>query len=201
MAALVRHVLRKTGQEIPLKCIIPTSNGIAKRNYSNKLPKTVETGQKIDALAKSLECKGYLRSQKSYTPPSDVLDKIDNILSSSSITDTSKSLNLTEKFHILKSFDETFNHSVPNSQLHEISCIDDIIKFYNTEVNTTVPLDALKNMDLPSNLHIQHEYLRFHPETDSMFGGQTAFPRSSTIVTGLKYKQKYKGHVVKTSWP
>ncbi len=79
--------------------------------------------------------------------------------------------------------------------------LDDIVQFYNTEVNTTLPLDALQSMDLPSNLHIQTEYLRFHPETDTMFGGQTAFPKSSTIVTGLKARKKYKGHVAKTSWP
>lgn len=31
------------------------------------------------------------------------------------------------------------------------------------------------------------------PDTDTMFGGKTAFPLSSTLVTGLKYKKKYKG--------
>ena len=31
-------------------------------------------------------------------------------------------------------------------------------------------------------------------ETDTLFNGRTAFPKSSTIVTGLKYKKKYPGH-------
>lgn len=163
-----------------------------------------------------------MRSQKPYTPPPDVGEQINKILSVSSITDKSKCLELSDKFNILNAFNDTFGHTVPNSQLHEMTNIsksmslmvpeisshyliaifpDAIILFYNTEVNTTLPLDAMKKMDLPSNLHIQSEYLRFHPETDTMFKGQTAFPKSSTIVSGLKYRKKYKGHVAKTSWP
>lgn len=38
-------------------------------------------------------------------------------------------------------------------------------------------------------------------ETDTKFGGVTAFPESSTIVTGLKYKNKYKGHEQKIRFP
>ncbi|XP_037044582.1 39S ribosomal protein L50, mitochondrial [Bradysia coprophila] len=200
MAALVRCVLWKTGQEISFKFIIPL-DGIVKRDYSNQLPKTVQTGQKIDSLAKSLASKGYLRSQKPYTPPTDVSEKIASLLSSFGVNNKTNKLEMSEKFNILKAFDDTFDHCVPNSQLHEINTIVDIVQFYNTEVNTTLPLDAMQRMDLPSNLHIQNEYLRFHPETDTMFGGQTAFPKRSTIVTGLKYKKKYKGHVAKTSWP
>lgn len=78
---------------------------------------------------------------------------------------------------------------------------DEIIAFYQTPISTTLPLDAMKTMELPTNLHIQHEYVRFHPETDTRFDGKTAFPRSSTIVTGLKARKKYEGHVQKRSWP
>lgn len=64
-----------------------------------------------------------------------------------------------------------------------------------------MPLDAIAKMDLPENLHIQHEYKRFISEEDTMFKGQTAFPKSSTLVTGLKYRGKYKGNTPKSSWP
>lgn len=64
-----------------------------------------------------------------------------------------------------------------------------------------MPYDALKNIDLPENLHIQYDYVRFHPDTDTKFNGQSAFPRSSTLVTGLKYRGKYQGHEAKRSWP
>lgn len=33
-----------------------------------------------------------------------------------------------------------------------------------------------------------------------MFGGISAFPGRSTIVTGLKYKKKYKGYDARTPW-
>lgn len=39
----------------------------------------------------------------------------------------------------------------------------DLIEFYKTPVDTTTPLDALKKMDLPKNLHVQQDYVRFHP--------------------------------------
>lgn len=74
----------------------------------------------------------------------------------------------------------------------------DLREFYNTPISTTLPFDAMRNTDLPPNLHIQHDYLRFHPETDEKFNGKTAFPKSSTLVTGLKYKKMYKGHTQKS---
>ena len=54
--------------------------------------------------------------------------------------------------------------------------------------------------DLPKNLHVIREYKRFHPDDDQMFGGQTAFPKSSTIVTGLKARKKYNGYESRHSW-
>lgn len=65
--------------------------------------------------------------------------------------------------------------------------------FYETPINTFLPLDELTTRELPPNLHIEHNYTRFNPSTDSMFGGKTAFPGSSTIVTGIKYRKKYPG--------
>lgn len=37
-------------------------------------------------------------------------------------------------------------------------------------------------------------------DTDTMFNGKTAFPKSSTLVTGLKYKKKYPGHMQENPW-
>lgn len=71
--------------------------------------------------------------------------------------------------------------------------LDDVIEFYKTPVKTILPLDELRARELPPNLHIEHKYTRFNPETDTMFGGKTAFPGSSTIVTGIKYRKKYAG--------
>ena len=78
--------------------------------------------------------------------------------------------------------------------------LDDVRAFYLTTVDTRVPLDRFKSVELPPNLHIQYDYHRFHPETDTKFGGVTAFPRRSTIVTGLTYKKKYTGFEWKPKW-
>jgi large subunit ribosomal protein L50 len=60
-----------------------------------------------------------------------------------------------------------------------------------------VPLEKFKSVELPPNVHIQYDYHRFHPETDTMFNGVSAFPQSNTVVTGLKYKKKYAGYYSK----
>lgn len=41
--------------------------------------------------------------------------------------------------------------------------IDDLQNFYETPVNVLTPFDALKRMELPKNLHVQEDYVRFHP--------------------------------------
>ena len=76
--------------------------------------------------------------------------------------------------------------------------IDDIRSFYLTTVDVRVPLEKFKSIELPPNVHIQYDYHRFHPETDTMFNGISAFPKSNTVVTGLKYKKKYAGHYTKS---
>lgn len=63
--------------------------------------------------------------------------------------------------------------------------IDDVVEFYKTPVETTLPVDKMvQNGGLPKNLHLIQDYTRFNLETDEMFGGKSAFPKSSTIITG-----------------
>lgn len=71
---------------------------------------------------------------------------------------------------------------------------EDVIEFYTTPVDSRTPYETL-DKTVP-NLHILTEYKRYSPED-----GVSAFPKSSTLVTGLKYRNKYKGHIAKTSWP
>uniref|UniRef100_A0A1A9W5R8 Large ribosomal subunit protein mL50 n=1 Tax=Glossina brevipalpis TaxID=37001 RepID=A0A1A9W5R8_9MUSC len=170
-------------------------------------------GGEVDSAAQSLSNKGFLRSHKPYAPSENVAEKIKNICLSLQLSNEPKYKleNLNEKFRFLDLCFKDFKHSVPNSKVHELETIGkiyvyqcssgDVIRFYKTPVNTTVPYDALKQVKLPENLHIQYDYLRFHSETDTKFNGQTAFPKSSTLVTGLKYRGKYEGYEAKRSWP
>ncbi|XP_055627622.1 39S ribosomal protein L50, mitochondrial [Toxorhynchites rutilus septentrionalis] len=160
------------------------------------------TGQTVQSVGQSLASRGYLRPVKPYSPPENVESTIVAIGNTLKLSDRKQSFTTNElKFEFLAACYNAFKHSVPNSRLHEINTMDDTIDFYQTPVSTTLPLESLKPVELPENLHIQHEYIRFHPETDTMFGGKSAFPKSSTIVTGLKYKDKYRGHAAKKSWP
>ncbi|XP_033243676.1 39S ribosomal protein L50, mitochondrial, partial [Drosophila miranda] len=129
-------------------------------------------------------------------------DRVRSVAGSLQLTSDNRKLdNLSEKFQFLSACFQELQHGVPNSQVHELCTVADVIAFYETPVDTTAPLDALRRTDLPENLHMQYEYLRFNPETDTKFNGKTAFPKSSTLVTGLKYRGKYEGHEAKRSWP
>ncbi|KAJ8883466.1 hypothetical protein PR048_015310 [Dryococelus australis] len=160
---------------------------------------------RFESRAESLASRGFLRSYKPYSPSENVNDRLcvicESVLGSGVINDSVQLSSPETKFRLLHACFQDFQHAVPNSLLHKITTLGDVVKFYNTPANTITPFDSMKQASLPPNLHIQSDYHRFHPETDTMFGGISAFPKSSTIVTGLKYKKKYKGYVVKPSWP
>uniref|UniRef100_A0A1I8NXB2 Large ribosomal subunit protein mL50 n=1 Tax=Stomoxys calcitrans TaxID=35570 RepID=A0A1I8NXB2_STOCA len=173
-------------------------NNLVQKCYSTK-PKVTE----ITAMGQSLANKGFLRPHKKYDAPADAADKVRAICGNIQLPAKSdyQLKSLEEKFKLLEACFSNFNHSVPNSQIYELKTVGDVIKFYEISVDTTVPYDALKHMDLPENLHIQFDYVRFNSETDAKFNGQTAFPKSSTLVTGLKYRGKYASNEAKHYWP
>lgn len=104
----------------------------------------------------------YLRPQRAYAPPEDVTEQF-SVLCKEAGIEKGPLKDLSKKFSLLNSCFKQFNHGIPNSLLHIIETTDDILKFYKTPVNITIPLDMMKNVDLPKNLHIQYEYHRFHP--------------------------------------
>uniref|UniRef100_A0A2M4BYS4 Large ribosomal subunit protein mL50 n=1 Tax=Anopheles marajoara TaxID=58244 RepID=A0A2M4BYS4_9DIPT len=159
-------------------------------------------GKRFQSVAQSLSTRGYLRAVKPYQPSANVEEQLQSIANASGITDPKAVFSGSEqKFAFLTACSDAFGHSVPNSVLHEVLTVEDALVFYQTPIDTRLPLDAISTMELPENLYIQQDPVRFHPETDTMFGGKSAFPKSSTIVTGIKYKQKYRGHEAKKSWP
>jgi len=169
-------------------------------------PYPVLTNRKMASELDSLKTRGFLRAWKEYNPPPDVSQQIIRIctdLLNLKETRDIKDVALTDRslrFKILSKCINQLDHDIPNSQLHKINTIGHLVSYFNEPVKTTTSMEELKHStDLPPNLHIQHEYIRFHPETDTMFGGLSAFPGRSTIVTGLKARKKYKGFKVKTS--
>ncbi|XP_076030579.1 mitochondrial ribosomal protein L50 [Oratosquilla oratoria] len=198
MAASIRNVrllqtLRKTQVGTRLSSNLP--------KYSDE--ESLPADRRFDFDAASLAARGYCRNQKPYAPPSDVQQKVlkfcEKYLQSSEAGTTIHDQKI--KYLLLNECGKAFSHAVPNSLMHKITSVEELLTFYMTPVETTVPLDMMKSIDLPKNLHIQYDYVRFHPETDTLFGGVSAYPKESTVVTGLKYKKKYKGYTAKTQWP
>lgn len=107
----------------------------------------------------------FLRSQKPYTPPNSVKTKLNEIFQEIlGTTDKNTPIkDLNKRYALFVACSEQLQHSIPNSLLHTIETTGDIEKFYETPVETVTPLDKLQNMDLPQNLHVQYEYVRFHP--------------------------------------
>ncbi|XP_039747389.1 39S ribosomal protein L50, mitochondrial [Pararge aegeria] len=168
------------------------------RNKQAKFPKI---DKKLQASAESLAARGFLRPNKPWDPPADIDETIVKICSDNGLKTDSELDSLELKYTVLKAcFDET-GHSVPNSLLHTIETVDDLRQFYETPIDTKTPFDSLKKMDLPKNLHIQEDYVRFHPDKDTLFNGKSVFPKSSTIVSGLKTRKKHEGFTAKRSWP
>uniref|UniRef100_A0A182IM66 Large ribosomal subunit protein mL50 n=1 Tax=Anopheles atroparvus TaxID=41427 RepID=A0A182IM66_ANOAO len=159
-------------------------------------------GKRFESVAQSISARGYLRAIKPYNPPENVHEQVHKIAKTTGINDPKQPFSGSEqKFAFLSACTDALGHSVPNSILHDVHTVEDALIFYQTPIDTRLPLDAINSVELPENLHIQHEHIRFNPETDTMFGGKSAFPKSSTVVTGLKYKRKYPGHEAKKSWP
>ncbi|KER31233.1 hypothetical protein T265_13035, partial [Opisthorchis viverrini] len=90
---------------------------------------------------------------------------------------------------------EEFHHPVLNSYLHELCDLSAVIEYYKTPVESPDALYRLSERvgdDLPANLCIQTEPIRFNPN-DTSFLKRTAFPGSSNIVSGLATSKRYKG--------
>ncbi|XP_017781585.1 PREDICTED: 39S ribosomal protein L50, mitochondrial isoform X2 [Nicrophorus vespilloides] len=197
MAAIVRHGTSKGRQLLNNQVAVVLFNGYAtkaekKKGIDRRVP------PRFEWTAQSLASKGFLRSQKDYSPPADVNDRLSAIAKTVLGTSDGRLTDLNAKFEFLNACFGEFQHGVPNSLLHTIESVDDVKQFYLTPISTKTPLDKFKDVELPANLHIQHDYVRYNPET---FDGKTTFPKSSTLVTGLKYKEKYVGHRQAQQWP
>lgn len=94
-------------------------------------------------------------------------------------------------FQILTRLIAEFDHNIPNVDLTSLHSIGDALAFFNKPVKDTSKYEDLAKLDLPPNVHIQLEALRFDPATDTMFGGISAFPDRLTIVKSIRYRKKY----------
>ncbi|XP_059163207.1 large ribosomal subunit protein mL50-like [Physella acuta] len=145
----------------------------------------------------TLKKKTSVCSVKGYTPPPDVEQKVVAMAGSIVGAQIDPSYRLDDrllKFKLLTKLMTEFDHSIPHADLSTMNTVQDVVQFFATPVRDTSSYEDMAKLNLPKNLHIQLEPVRFDPETDTFFDGKTAFPGRPTIVTSLKYSRKYKGN-------
>jgi len=156
----------------------------------------------LEAQMTSLKTKGFLRSYKSYLPPEDLSPRFMAACSealkvpvSQDSLDTVTLDTNEDKFKVLKALHDEFGHVVHSSRLHEMKNLERVFLFYQSEICVLNPYEQLhrdKEADiLPDNLVIKLDPIRFTGTGDHPLDKVTAWPRSSTLVTGLRAKEKY----------
>ncbi|XP_045173417.2 39S ribosomal protein L50, mitochondrial-like isoform X2 [Mercenaria mercenaria] len=160
---------------------------------------SLEANEKLqEGQTRQFRKRESIEERPAYQPPADAAKRIHAI--THDIFGPEKDwLNIqlddrVHKFDLVTRVMEELDHEVPSVDLNDIETVEDVVKFFNIEVKDTSVLEDLTKLDLPKNLHMNLEYIRFHPDTDKIYDGITAFPGRPTIVTSIKYKRKYKGY-------
>ena len=141
-----------------------------------------------------------------YTPPSDIEQKIyrianetiDNFKPEIRSNGNWQSIYLTNplnKYNLLTRCMKECSHTISNMTLNDIKTLEDVYEYFSTSVKDTNVLENLQqSSELPQNVHIQLDAVRFTPETSSFFNDLDAFPKRSTKVIDLWYKKKYASY-------
>ncbi|GFT77588.1 39S ribosomal protein L50 [Nephila pilipes] len=156
--------------------------------------------EEVKEALQSMIDRGISRELPSYQPPADVdqqLHKICKKIFGSELSSDWKTQLLNDpllKYKVLTKCIETFKKSIPNSSLHKMKNVEDLLAFYNTPIEGHLPYDALvrKSELLPPNLHIMSDTKPFNPTNDTFFDGVTAYPGRKRIIytkTGEKFEK------------
>ncbi|CAL8093323.1 unnamed protein product [Calicophoron daubneyi] len=155
---------------------------------------------RLQSLADSSQ-RDVIMKTKPYNPPEDTESRIKQLAIRIVQAPPSNPSGYTfksnaEKYKLFTACAKEFDHPVLNSFLHELGSVDALIQYYLTPVCSPDVLQTLTDEcsrdQLPPNLHIQTEPLRYNPATDTFFGC-TAYPGRSTVVSSLAALRKHKG--------
>ncbi|GIY59299.1 39S ribosomal protein L50, mitochondrial [Caerostris extrusa] len=156
----------------------------------------------VKAALQSLSDRGFAKELTSYQPPTDVEEQLHKICKRAFgpelQSDWKKQpLNdATLKYKVIVNCIDAFKKDVPNSSIHKMKTVEDLFEYYKTSVDGCLPYDALvrvrDNEKLPPNLQILSETPAFNPDSDTFFGGVTAYPGRKRIIytkTGEKFEK------------
>ncbi|KFU92152.1 hypothetical protein M959_02063, partial [Chaetura pelagica] len=103
------------------------------------------------------------RRSRSYQPPGDVQNFLHSVVKEvfgPSLPENWQQTPLDDtrlKFHLLAQLAAELHHTVPNSQLHLMRSVGDVLDFYSTPVKDASKFDELCAAKLPPNLKIVWE--------------------------------------------
>jgi len=163
----------------------------------------------FEGMIHSLSLKGFRRPYAAYSPPADldtifvqtVARVVPDLVGPN--TDLSRvRLEGDTKARVLNALSKAVGgHDVPNSIVHTIDSLDKALTFYSTPVDSQTSYERMASAqsrgDLPPNLHIQVDPLRFNPEQalaegrTSPLDTTTAYPRDSTILSTPEARKRY----------
>ncbi|XP_036605232.1 39S ribosomal protein L50, mitochondrial-like [Trichosurus vulpecula] len=109
-----------------------------------------------------LECPPPL--SRKYVPPEDLQSRVESHVRGVFGTCLNNNWQETSleksqlKFFLLAQLAEEFGHVVPNSRLHEMRSVKDVIHFYSIPVQDGTKFDEISSRQLPSNLKITWDY-------------------------------------------
>ena len=158
----------------------------------------------LEAQMDSLKTKGFLRPYRAYSPPTDLVPRFLSSVSASvgSTVEKSslKSVSLEDKsvkLRVMTALEKEFNHSVPNSMLHQMTNLHVLLKFYKSPISSNTPYEQLyldsQDGSLPPNLVIQRDAIRFTGKGDHEMDRVTAWPRRNTYIHSIKNNKKIEG--------
>uniref|UniRef100_A0A5S6Q2G0 Large ribosomal subunit protein mL50 n=1 Tax=Trichuris muris TaxID=70415 RepID=A0A5S6Q2G0_TRIMR len=151
--------------------------------------------------------RGFLKRLDAYEPAGNVEEIIQKVFSKCCDSPENgdwKSVSLGDRQFKLRFIDETeraLGKRVLSSELHQLKTVRDVVEFFKVPVEVITKYSRMARSNcLPKNLHILEDAVRFHPLTDTEHDGVSAFPKSSTYVSSLRYRRFLKGYRAKTEW-
>ncbi|XP_045418206.1 39S ribosomal protein L50, mitochondrial isoform X2 [Lemur catta] len=137
---------------------IPWETGISRKEKEPVVAETVEEVKKEPILV----CPP-LRS-RTYIPPEDLQSRVESYVKEvlgSPLSSNWQDISLEDgrlKFNLLAHLADDLGHAVPNSRLHQMCRVRDVLDFYNVPVQDRSKFDELNASNLPPNLKITWSY-------------------------------------------
>jgi len=163
----------------------------------------------FEGMIHSLSLKGFRRPYAAYSPPNNLDDifvqtvaRVVPDLVGPNADMSRVRLEGDTKARVLNALSKAVGgHDVPNSIVHTIDSLDKALTFYSTPVDSQTSYERMASAqsrgELPPNLHIQLDPLRFNPEQalaegrTSNLNTITAYPRDSTILSTPEARKRY----------